>query len=296
MPNRLSPKRLEEIKKARASYFPEEPGELSEEDRALEMLLSGVRLVRRTSKPHIPLPLMLYGPGIKFYFEWLAKEIVENANQEAAQRLYYLAYFAVRFLGEASLKRINFFRPIARQQLFWPSVIGRGADFDRTNGKLMDYLNLGRNAPLNTARKGRKSFSIDNPETNIAFNLWCAVEFFRREAQEISSFKPVCSLVMPDLPGIRDVSRLGLSPEGEKELKTLRPLSRNNYGKWWRISEPVFMKRFGKNFQNNKLFARHRKNAVFKDDPAAAAKVRSAIKKQIKLGFRSIAPKLSGVG
>jgi hypothetical protein len=78
-------------------------------------------------------------------------------------------------------------------------MIGRNADFDRLNKQMMEYLNLGEMAPLNTARNGRKSFSIiENTETEIAFNLWAALEFFRREEQEISSFDPVCSFVMPD--------------------------------------------------------------------------------------------------
>jgi hypothetical protein len=260
------------------------------------MLLTGIRIVRRGNKNPLPMPLMIYGPAMKFYFEWIASEVSEKGNQEAADRLYYLARLAVFTLQGAISKRPELFRPIARCQLDWPSMIGRNADFDRMNKQMMEYLNLGEMAPLNTARNGRKSFSIiENTETQIAFNLWATIEFFRREEQEISSFDPVCSFVMPDLPNIYDVRKLGLTDEHIKKLKSLQPLSRQNYVEWWKIAEPAFVHRYGKDFENHESFSRYRKSSAYKDDPKPAGKIKSAIKKQIKLAFRSIAPKSSAV-
>ena len=286
---------LDKIIKSRASYFPERFEEWSDEDHALDTLLSGVRIIRRGKENPLPMPVFLYGTAMKFYFEWIADEIFKKRNQEAADRLYYLAYYAVKLLQEACFKRPTLFRPLAKQQLFWPSMVGKSADLGRMNKELMRVLNLSAAAPLNTARKGSKSFTLENRETRIAYNLWVAIEFFRREEQWTSSFEPVCSLVMPDLPGIYNPHKLGLTDEHIKKLKTLRPLSRRNCLEWWRLGEPVFVHRYGKNFEKHKDFSHHWKNAAFKDDPKARAKIRSAIKKQIKQAFRSIAPKPSVV-
>jgi hypothetical protein len=54
------------------------------------------------------------------------------------------------------------------------------------------------------------------------------------------------------------------------------------------------VRRYGKDFENHEDFSGYWKNNAFKDYPKARAKIRSAIKKQIKQAFRSIAPKSSG--
>jgi len=69
-------------------------------------------------------------------------------------------------------------------------------------------------------------------------------------------------------------------------------LSRLNFLEWWSWRtdlHPALRERF----ENHKDFSGYWKNAAFKDDPKARAKIRSAIKKQIKQAFRSIAPKIS---
>ena len=296
MKKSLSKKQLDEIRKSRASYFPDRPEEMNEEDRALEMLLIGLRIIQRGKENSVPMPLMLYGPAMKFYFKWIANEISKKENQDAAERLYHLALLSVNNLFEVCHAKPEIFRPIARHQVYWPSMTGWGADVERMNRALMKMLNLSDAAPLNTARDGRKSFSIlESPETRIACNLWGAVEFFRREEQGIYSDDPACSLVMPDLPNIHDVRKLGLTDDHIKKLKSLHPLSRKNFSEWWKLGEPAFIHRYGHDFENHKDFSGYWKNAAFKDDPKARAKIRSAIKKQIKQAFRSIAPKSSAV-
>jgi len=277
--------------------FPQNIEDWTKEDRALELLLRGLRVSPRSSANPLPLPPMLYVPSMTMFFEWFANEISEKENQDAAERLYYLALLTVRNLFDVCQARPDLFRPIARHQLFWPSMTGWGADIERTNKELMEILNLGEAAPLNTARNGRKSFSIlESPETRIACSLWGAVEFFRREEQGIYSGDPACSLVMPDLPDIHSVRKLGLTDEHIEKLKSLQPLSRQNYMEWWKLGEPAFINRYGKDYENHKEFSGYWKNKAFKDDPKARAKIRSAIKKQIKQAFRSIAPKISTVG
>jgi len=295
--NMKKPKRdnwRDEIRKSRASYFPEDPAEMSEEDRALEMLLMGIRLGRRFKNNPIPAPLTLYGPAMEMYFEWIAREITEKENQYAAERLYHLALFSVKALGNVCGTRPEFFRPIARHQLIWPCFTGWGKDSERMNSELMKFLNLGEASPLNSARDGRKSFSLlEGTGTYIAYQLWLLIEYFRRDEQEISSFEPSCSLVLPDLPGIRDVRKTGLSDAQIEKLKTISPLSRQNFLEWWELGESAFIHHYGKDFENHKDFSSYWKNQAFKGDPKARAKIRSAIKKQIKQAFRSIAPKSS---
>ena len=41
---------------------------------------------------------MLYVPMMKMFFKWFASEISEKENQDAVERLYYLALLSVRNL------------------------------------------------------------------------------------------------------------------------------------------------------------------------------------------------------
>ena len=181
--------------------FPKRIEDWTDEDRALEWLLRSLRVSLRSAKSSLPLPPMIYVPAMKMFFDWLAKEISENQNQDAVERLYYLTHLAVENLSVASFSRPELFRPIAKLQLHWPSVTGWDADTEKINKELMTKLNLGENAPLNTARDGRKSFSIlENPPTGVAYSLWRVIEFFRREEQGIYSGDPAC----PDsAPGVQ---------------------------------------------------------------------------------------------
>jgi len=275
--------------------FPQKIEDWTKEDRALEWLLRGLRVSPRSSANPLPMPPMLYIPAMKMFFDWLAAEISEKQNRDAVERLYYLTHLAVENLSVACYTRPDLFRPIARQQLHWPSLTGWDADSEKINKELMTMLNLSENAPLNTARDGRKSFSIlENPPTGIAYSLWRVIEFFRREEQGIYSGDPACALVMPDLPDIHNPRKLGLTDEHLETLKTLQPLSRQNYLEWWKLGEPAFISHYGNDFENHKEFSGYWKNEAFKDDSKARAKIRSAIKKQIKQAFRSIAPKSSG--
>ncbi|HAO78193.1 MAG TPA: hypothetical protein DCQ92_04290 [Verrucomicrobia subdivision 3 bacterium] len=246
---------------------------------------------------------MLYGPAIEFYFEWLISEITEKANHHAAERLYHLALLSVKSLGEVCGKRPEFFRPIARHQLIWPCFTAWGKDSERMNKALMKFLNLGEAAPLNTARDGRKSFSlVESTETYIAYQIWQMIEYFRREEQNISDFEPSCSLILPDLPGIRDVHKTGLSDAQIEKLKTLSPLSRQNFLEWWKLGESAFVHHYGKDFENHKDFSGYWNGDAYKENVPgkpgqkrlvqnARALIRRDIKKQIKQAFRSIAPK-----
>jgi len=295
-------KRKSKNKTAPWHTFPQNIKEWTDEDHALGWLVRGLRFTpRSSSQPHLnvfPFPAF-YVPSMERFFKWFGGEISEKENQDAANRLYYLALLSVRNLLAACEARPDLYRPIAKHQLHWPSMTGWGADVEKTNKELMDSLNLGETAPLNTARHGRKSFSIlENTATGIACKLWGAVEFYRRDAldeMEVLSGDPGCSLIMPCWPGFGDARKLGLTDDQIKKLWTLQPLSRLNFLEWWKLGELIFIHLYGKDFENHKEFSGYWKNKAFQDDPKARAKIRSAIKKQIKQGFRSIAPKSSGV-
>ena len=282
--------------------FPQNIKGWTDEDHALGWLVRGLRFTpRSSSQPHFnvfPFPAF-YVPSMERFFKWFGGEISEKENQDAANRLYYLALLSVRNLLAACEARPDLYRPIAKHQLYWPSMTGWGADVEKTNKELMKSLNLGETAPLNTARHGRKSFSIlENTATGIACKLWGAVEFYRRDAldeMEVLGGDPVCSLIMPCWPGFGDARKLGLTDEQIKKLWTLQPLSRQNFLEWWKLGQPIFIHLYGKDFENHKEFSGYWKSPAFKHDPKARAQIRSLIKKQIKQAFRSIAPKSSAV-
>lgn len=283
--------------------FPQNIKEWTDEDHELGWLLRGLRFTPRSPTNPYPSPVFafpaLYVPSMERFFKWFAGEILEKKNQDAAERLYYLALLSVRSLLAACEARPELYRQIAMHQLYWPSMTGWGSDVERTNKELMVDLNLGEAAPLNTARHGRKSFSIlENTATSIACKLWGAVEFYRRDVldeREVFSGDPVCSLIMPCLPGFGDARKIGLTDEHIKKLWTLQPLSRRNFLEWWKLGEPIFIHLYGKNFENHKEFSGYWKNSVYRCQSNARALIRRDIKKRIQQAFRSIAPKSASV-
>jgi len=130
--------------------FPQNIKEWTDEDHALGWLVRGLRFTpRSSSQPHFnvfPFPAF-YVPSMERFFEWFAGEISEKENQDAAERLYYLALLSVRNLLAACEARPDLYRPIAKHQLYWPSMTGWGADVERTNKELMAALNLGETIP-----------------------------------------------------------------------------------------------------------------------------------------------------
>src|SRR5450631_946067 len=85
--------------------FPQNNKEWTDEDHALGWLLRGLRFTPRspnTSFPEYPDPGFafpaIYVPSMEWYFKWFASEISKKKNQDAAERLYYLALLSVRNL------------------------------------------------------------------------------------------------------------------------------------------------------------------------------------------------------
>ena len=107
--------------------FPNSIKDWTDEDHALGGLARGLRFKQRdTSQPHLnvfPFPAF-YVPSMEQFFKWFGDEISEKGNQDAANRLYYLALLAVRNLLAACEARPDLYRPIAKHQLYWPSMTG----------------------------------------------------------------------------------------------------------------------------------------------------------------------------
>src|ERR1051325_6612598 len=67
--------------------FPEKVEDWTDEDRALALLLQGLRVSLRFAGNSEPFPPMLYVPVMTRFFQWIASEISERENQDAADRL-----------------------------------------------------------------------------------------------------------------------------------------------------------------------------------------------------------------
>jgi len=271
------------------------PINFSEKD-ALQALKTGLRIYGGDPENILMASPYFYHATIQAFFKWIANEILENENQLAVNKLHYLSVAAVKTLHEVCFARPQLFQPIAMHALYWPSLIGKLPDLGEQNSELMKLLKLSETAPLNTLRDGRKSFStLKSIETKIAVITWCILEKHRREMQKIGdpirlSLEP---LIRRRFYG--DNWDIELSKDQKQILKTLGPLSRKNFKAWWECGKPVFIAAYGNDFENHKDFSGYWKNAAFKGVPKARAQIRNLIRKQIKQGFRSIAPKLSAV-
>jgi len=71
---------------------------------------------------------------------------------------------------------------------------------------------------------------------------------------------------LPDLPGIRDVHKTGLSDAQIEKLKTLSPLSRQNFLEWWKLGESAFVHHYGKDFENHKDFSGYWNGDAYKEN------------------------------
>jgi len=76
------------------------------------------------------------------FFKWFGGEISEKENQDAANRLYYLALLSVRNLL-AACEADRSLPANCKTSIILASMTGWGADVEKTNKELMDSLNLG---------------------------------------------------------------------------------------------------------------------------------------------------------
>jgi hypothetical protein len=251
--------------------------------------------------------------------------LAEGGNENAAKKLYNIFAAYVPQFDELCHMHPEIFEPLARKTTHWPAEISRHSDTKKRNAKLIALLNLGANSGLNL---DGKQWSINTPEVKAALRCYGLVKLYREDylpenikrfkAQirqvnkrlgRPSNYRPPLPKPLPKLPSEMQ-SKLDreneLTKESRQLSKSLNPLNRQNYSEWFRASWPIFLMRYGNDFENRKCFSHYWKSDAFMEsDPAQPGKkrlmkrargdIRDAIKNQFKQAFRSIAPKSSRV-
>ena len=219
-------------------------------------------------------------------FHVLADTIRQRQQVTDAAFLLMLADIAVETLNRVCHDVPQVFQPLASKRITWPGLIGVHKDVELMGQNLKDVVKLGADSDLNTVGK---TWTTTTVETRIAHSLFLQIE------------GKVGNPLFPQLRGnpawpLWVKGHFNLPESVVSEIQTqLAPLSRQNYRQWWKIAEHFFLHQYGTDFENHKDLLHYWKNDAFKDDPKARAQIRSAIKKQIKQAFHSIAPKSSAV-
>ena len=245
-------------------------------------------------------------------------DIAFTGDAEAAKELHQMAVGCISALDELCHASPELLEPVARKTSFWPGWLSCDADIKKRGEELLEKLKLGRDAGLNYS--GRQ-WTRETKETAVALQLYGMVQlqwtgWQNREASakqmrkswqrrnkalgRPANYRPARTPIKRDPKTAKEFE---LYRESEELMKNLQPLNRVNYKDWYKAALPTFIARYGEDFENRKCFSRHWKARVFFDnDPQrpgklkiksnARALIRDAIKKQIKLAFRSLAPKV----
>jgi hypothetical protein len=239
-------------------------------------------------------------------------DIAGEGNEKAMKALHRILAGVIFEFGEICDATPEVFEPIARKTTFWPGFLTCDADVKKYNAARVATLNLGRDAGLNYAGK---QWTRETPETDIAVGLYVSVlnardawlrrGETRRALQRSKKLFPGYKRTAP--PPLKLSSALteefSLYNDTRELAKKLQPLSRKNYAQWFEAAWPTFIGMHGKAFENGKRFAHYWRNAIYMESTPgslrekrlksnARALIRDAIKKKIKQGFRSIAPKI----
>jgi hypothetical protein len=161
---------------------------------------------------------------------------------------------------------------------------------------------------LGIIRKGR-TFSEEAVGTRVAIQLYCEMDFYRRilpqKVDRGQLLHPL--LIEPGTDGkckvtpkpnekvsaawtLDSLARDAIHAEQIRRIRALKTLSRRNYVDWWKAAEPLFLERWGHEFQGHPDFkgwgaARY---LSLKPNEAKSAKRRD-IKNAVKRGFKSLA-------
>ena len=185
-------------------------------------------------------------------------------DQRAAESVRRVLSYGIHDFEILSKKNPGIFAESATTHPSWPGLVSVDRDVIAENKSMTDGLRLGTKTKLKFG--GRKQWSRKTPEVYVALKLWGLVENFRIH---------------------RDAK--GACPKSFDRAGKLQPLNRKNYVSWWQAAEPLFISLYGEKFEDHTRFAHHWKSATYKDNPKPRALIKSAIKKQIKQAFRSIA-------
>jgi hypothetical protein len=254
------------------------------------------------------------------------QEVVRMAfkgNETAARQLHVILASNVFSFDELCHQNPALFETIARKTMGWPAMISCLSDVKKRNKELEKTLNLGRDVRINI---DGKQASQEKAEVEAALWLRGTMEIWRdgqspervkeqrailrqanKELGRPANYQPKINANQIKWPTQKAENESRLREESFKLAKNLQPLNRQNYKEWFAASWLLFRSRYGDDFENRKCFANYQRSEAFKEpDPDderkkrlvknARALIRDAIKKKIKLAFRSIAPKNPKVG
>jgi hypothetical protein len=237
-------------------------------------------------------------------------KLADKGNPKAVEMIYDHANLVANYFGEFCNEKPELFVAFARKRLFWPGLISRQNAIVAANKKLMDKLELG--ADVKTIdRKGK--WSLDAPEIDVALELHGTMEVWREEQQPESIRRHKAKMeklnkeigrpanYRPPLP----VRRIPTTPEWEEEFRLrgeTRKMAKNlplfnklTSEKWFKASWPLFLARYGKEFQNNKSFTRFipiAQKSATKEGKKLRGILRRYIKQRILEAFKIIAPEV----
>jgi hypothetical protein len=243
-------------------------------------------------------------------------KLENKGNKEAAEMIYNHANVVVNYFGELCNEKPELFAPFARKRLFWPGLISRQNALVEANKRLMDKLELG--ADVKTIdRKGK--WSLDAPEIDVALGLHGIMEVWREEWQpenvkrnraqfrkfqremralnkrlgRPSNYHPPKPKPIPTKPEWEEEFRL--HGESRKLAKNLPPFNKQTSEKWFEASWPLFLSRYGEEFQNKKYFTRFipiAQKSATKEGKKLRGILRRYIKQRILEAFKIIAPEV----
>jgi hypothetical protein len=238
--------------------------------------------------------------------------LADGGNDDATRFLHGILVSKIRDFDELCQRaeRHAFFEAIALKTSIWPGLLSCDADINKQNKDLLARLRLGRDTGLNYS--GRQ-WTRGTPEIRVALKLWGILKFHseawrnrhaiakrNREARakinqrlgRPANFRPVPKPLVVNPTRAAEFKR---RDEAARLARGLKPLSRNNYGEWFKAGMPEFINFCGEDFENHRIFAGYWKNAAYRDQNRARALIRRDIKKKLKQAFRSIAPHSSAM-
>jgi hypothetical protein len=122
--------------------------------------------------------------------------------------------------------------------------------------------------------RGKRRYNITTSVgTAVAATLYNQMEFYRHTLRQT----------------LLDKREIALDAAIDR-IRRLKPLSPSNYGAWWKAAEPLFIRQWGKEFQDDPYFKKWRTAAYKGLEPHVARSAkRRDIKRAIKEGFQSLA-------
>lgn len=224
--------------------------------------------------------------------------LAEKGNKEAATGAYHHLASAVNWFEKFCHEKPELFEPLARKTASWPSFISRQKAIIKHNEKLMAKLHLAADYKGVDLKSG---WSIDAPEIKVALWLRGTMNTWREQWQpeRIRQHKAMQKKFRKEFGYIPKIQPRKLNPiptksdESQGLAKNLPPFNKKTYPKWLEASWPLFLARYGEEFQNQKCFARFipiAQKMAHNEKKKLRGELRKYITERISLAFEKIAP------